>query len=57
VATVAGVFVGSLGWWCALVAVVSLFRHAVGPVVRRWIDRIAGAFLALFGLAALRRAI
>lgn len=56
-ATVAGVFAGSLVWWCGVVAVVSGFRHAIGPAVRRWIDRIAGAVLMLFGLAEVRRAI
>jgi threonine/homoserine/homoserine lactone efflux protein len=55
-ATVAGVFAGSLAWWCAVVVVISLFRHAIGPAVRRWIDRIVGAALVVFGLAELRRA-
>jgi len=55
-ATLAGVFAGSLAWWCGVVAVISTFRRAIGPTVRRWIDRIAGAALALFGLAEVRRA-
>jgi threonine/homoserine/homoserine lactone efflux protein len=56
-ATVAGVFLGSLVWWCAMVAIVSLFRHAIGPKARAWIDRATGVFLAAFGLLELRRAI
>jgi threonine/homoserine/homoserine lactone efflux protein len=55
--TVAGVFAGSLLWWCGVVAVVSAARHAIGPAVRRWIDRVSGVVLAVFGVAELRRAI
>jgi threonine/homoserine/homoserine lactone efflux protein len=54
--TVAGVFGGSLAWWCAVVAVVSSLRQAIGPAVRRWIDRLVGAALVVFGLAEGRRA-
>jgi threonine/homoserine/homoserine lactone efflux protein len=56
-ATVAGVFLGSLLWWCAVVGAVSLFRHAIGPRARAWIDRAAGVFLGVFGLLELRRAL
>jgi threonine/homoserine/homoserine lactone efflux protein len=55
--TVVGVFAGSLAWWCVLVGAVSLARHTISPAARRWIDRISGAVLALFGVAELRRAI
>jgi threonine/homoserine/homoserine lactone efflux protein len=55
--TVAGVFAGSLVWWCGVVAAVSLARHAIGPTVRRWIDRLSGVVLAAFGVAELRRAV
>ena len=57
VLTVGGVFTGSLLWWCGVVAVVSGFRHAIGSRTRTWIDRVAGAILAVFGLAELRRAL
>src|SRR5262245_58658440 len=30
-ATVAGVFTGSLAWWCIVVALVGAFRHTLGP--------------------------
>jgi threonine/homoserine/homoserine lactone efflux protein len=55
--TVAGVFSGSLLWWCGVTAVVASFRHAIGPRARRWIDRISGAILAVFGVVELRKAI
>jgi putative LysE/RhtB family amino acid efflux pump len=54
---VAGVFLGSLAWWCAVVAVVAVFRHAIGANARAWIDRATGLFLGVFGLIELRRAL
>ena len=55
-ATVAGVFTGSILWWCGVVSVVGLARNAVGQRARLWIDRVSGAVLALFGVAEARRA-
>lgn len=55
--TVAGVFAGSLLWWCGMVAVIATFRAAIGERARRWIDRIAGLFFLIFGLLELRRAV
>ncbi len=55
--TVAGVFSGSMLWWCGVVAAVSSVRHAIGAPARRWIDRVAGTVLAVFGVAELRRAL
>ncbi len=56
-ATVAGVLAGSMLWWCGVVAAVSAARHALGSRARRWIDRAAGAVLALAGAAEVRRAL
>lgn len=55
--TVAGVFTGSMLWWIGMVAGVGAARHAIGARARRWIDRVSGAVLALFGLAEVRRAV
>ncbi len=55
--TVAGVFTGSMLWWVGLVSVVGAARHAIGARARRWIDRVSGAVLAVFGLAEIRRAV
>lgn len=55
--TAGGVFAGSLLWWCGLIAVISVFRAAIGSRVRRMIDRIAGVFFLVFGLIELRRAL
>ena len=56
-ATVGGVTFGSLVWWCFIVGGVTLFRHALGARVRLWIDRLAGSFLMLFGVAEIRRSL
>ena len=55
--TVGGVFAGSLSWWCAVVALVGVLRQGIGARARLWIDRGSGAFLALFGVAEVRRAV
>ncbi|KFX62932.1 LysE family translocator [Paraburkholderia fungorum] len=55
--TVGGVFCGSIAWWCFLVTVVSLARHAIGSKLRVAIDRIVGFTLAAFGIVEIRRAI
>jgi threonine/homoserine/homoserine lactone efflux protein len=56
-ATVSGVTLGSLMWWCFIVACVTAFRHALGRRIRRWIDRVAGSFLLFFGVAEIRRSL
>lgn len=55
-ATVGGVFVGSLAWWIGVVTAVSALRHALGRRVRSWIDRVAGVVLAVLGADQIRRA-
>ncbi|MGF7001503.1 LysE family translocator [Paraburkholderia sp. GAS32] len=55
--TVGGVFCGSIAWWCFLVTVVSLARHAIGSKLRVAIDRIVGFTLATFGIVEIRRAL
>jgi threonine/homoserine/homoserine lactone efflux protein len=55
--TVSGVFCGSIAWWCFLVTVVSLARHAIGSKLRVAIDRLVGLMLAVFGIVEIRRAL
>lgn len=52
---VAGIFMGSLLWWCLIVGAVTGLRHVLGHAARSWIDRIAGVALAILGLFELRR--
>ena len=54
-ATVAGVFLGSVAWWAILTALVTGARHVAGPGVRHWLDRISAAVLGALGCAELRR--
>ncbi len=50
---VMGVFSGSAAWWLGLSLFLSLFRHKAGPGVMKWVNRLSGAVIAVFGLAAL----
>ncbi len=53
---VAGVFLGSTLWWVGLTSVVGMLRRwATGPALR-WINRVSGIVIVVFGLAALVRA-
>jgi threonine/homoserine/homoserine lactone efflux protein len=49
---VAGVFFGSMTWWIILSSVSSLFNARLNAEAMRWTNRISGAVLAGFGLAA-----
>lgn len=53
--TVAGVFAGSLLWWCLLVGAVGAFGRALGVGARSWIDQLSGFVLAGLGVVELRR--
>jgi len=50
---VAGVFAGSAAWWLLLSGGVSLLRERFTPRRMRWVNRLSGAVLVAFGLAAL----
>ena len=48
-----GVALGSLGWWLTLVSATWLVRHAVSEGLLRWVNRLSGALVAAFGMAAI----
>lgn len=50
---VIGVFLGSVAWWLLLSEGVTLFRKKVSDKVMKWINRVAGAIIIIFGVAAL----
>ena len=50
---VLGVFLGSASWWILLSAVVGLFRERFNASWMVWVNRLAGAVILGFGLAAL----
>ena len=50
---VGGVFVGSAAWWLILSGITGALRGRFSPAGMRWVNRLSGAILAGFGLAAL----
>lgn len=48
---VSGVFAGSALWWVILSGTVSAFRGMFGLSRMRWVNRLAGALIAGFGVA------
>ncbi len=47
------VWLGSALWWLLLTALVAGLRDRLSPTVYRWINRIAGAALVVFGVFAI----
>lgn len=54
---VLGVFLGSALWWIILSSSVGAFRARFNPDGLRWVNRISGGIIAVFGLLALLSAI
>ena len=50
---VGGVFIGSTLWWLTLAGGASLFRDKFNTNALRWINRISGVVLTIFGLLSL----
>jgi threonine/homoserine/homoserine lactone efflux protein len=50
---VAGVFTGSTLWWLILSSGVGLFRDRIGPSSMRFVNRLAGVIILLFGAYSL----
>ncbi len=50
---VLGVFVGSAAWWFLLSGGVSLLRDRLAARALLWVNRVSGAVIAGFGIAAL----
>jgi len=50
---VAGVFLGSALWWLMLSGVVGALRTRLELTALRWVNRVSGAALLAFGVAAL----
>jgi threonine/homoserine/homoserine lactone efflux protein len=48
-----GVFFGSASWWVVLTAALGLFRGRMSLGLLRWINRISGAVLLVFGFVAI----
>jgi len=50
---VAGVFLGSATWWLVLALGVGTLRTRITPAVLIWVNRLAGAVIAGFGVFAI----
>ena len=50
---VAGVFTGSALWWLLLSAGVSLLRGRITEYGLRWVNRVSGVIITVFGVVAL----
>jgi len=50
---VLGVFLGSAFWWLLLSTGVGLLRSSISPTHLRWVNRVAAAIIAAFGVGAL----
>jgi threonine/homoserine/homoserine lactone efflux protein len=50
---VAGVFFGSSAWWLILSSIVDVFRERLTSGSLRWLNRVSGAIILVFGLVAL----
>ena len=53
VVLIVGVFVGSASWWFLLSGIASVFRGTVTPQGMRWINRVSGIIVLVFGIVAL----
>ena len=50
---VLGVFTGSTLWWFVLSIVTSIFQERVSPSALRWVNRISGVMIIVFGVMIL----
>ncbi|MEO1296870.1 MAG: LysE family transporter, partial [Cyanobacteria bacterium J06636_16] len=50
---VAGVFLGSALWWLFLSGTVNLLRSRITPTRMRWLNRVSGTIILVFGVVAL----
>jgi len=50
---VGGVFSGSAAWWCILTGGISLLRKRFTTTWLRWLNRVSGAAITIFGIIAL----
>ncbi len=50
---VAGVFIGSAGWWLAISATAGVFRPFVDGTYQIWMNRVSAIVLLVFGIYAL----
>ena len=50
-----GILAGTLGWWLALSGIVALFRERITDRIYKWLNRILGSFMMIFGVVMMIR--
>lgn len=45
-----GILAGTLGWWLLLSGIVSQFRERITDRIYKWLNRILGSFMVVFGV-------
>lgn len=50
VGLILGILAGTLGWWLILSGGVSLFRERITGRIYKWLNRILGCFMTVFGI-------
>ena len=50
IALVAGILAGTLSWWALLSGIVAHFRKRVTDNIYKWLNRILGCLMAVFGI-------
>lgn len=50
IALIIGILTGTLCWWAALSGVVAHFRKRVTDHIYKWLNRVLGCFMTLFGI-------
>lgn len=54
---VLGILAGTLGWWFLLSGGVSLFRERITDRIYKWLNKILGSFMMLFGIVMMIRSV
>ena len=55
VGLILGILAGTLGWWLILSGGVSLFRERITDRIYKWLNRILGSFMMIFGMVMMIR--
>lgn len=50
IALILGILTGTLCWWTALSGVVAHFRKKVTNKIYKWLNRILGCLMTMFGI-------
>ncbi len=52
-----GILAGTFGWWLILSGGVSLFRERITDRIYKWLNKVLGSFMLIFGIAMMIRSV